>query len=73
MTAMTTLTSDDGQVTLRPVTLADVTPAYVAWLNDPEVNRYLETRFSPVMTRFRSRANLSSMTSAATGSPGTMR
>lgn len=24
---------------------ADVTPAYVDWLNDPQVNRYLESRF----------------------------
>lgn len=47
MNAMTVLlSSDDGQVTLRPVTEADVTPAYVGWLNDPEVSRYLETRFS---------------------------
>lgn len=29
---------------LRP---EDVTPAYVAWLNDPEINRFLETRFVP--------------------------
>jgi len=40
------LISDDGQVTLRPITPADVTPVYVGWLNDPEVNRYLETRFN---------------------------
>ena len=33
-------------VDLRPVSEADVTPAYVAWLNDPEVNQYLETRFA---------------------------
>ena len=32
---------------LRPLTSADVTDAYVGWLNDPEVNRYLETRHSP--------------------------
>lgn len=32
-------------VDLRPVLDADVTPAYVAWLNDPDVNQYLETRF----------------------------
>ena len=32
-------------VTLRPVTESDVTDAYVAWLNDPQVNQYLETRF----------------------------
>lgn len=34
-------------VTLRPVTLADCTPRYLEWLLDPEVNRYLETRWSP--------------------------
>lgn len=32
-------------VTLRPVTESDVTDDYVAWLNDPQVNQYLETRF----------------------------
>ena len=32
-------------VTLRPVTESDVTDDYVGWLNDPEVNQYLETRF----------------------------
>jgi len=29
---------------LRPLTLHDCTEEYVAWLNDPEVNRFLETR-----------------------------
>ena len=29
---------------LRPLAEADCTPAYVAWLEDPDVNRYLETR-----------------------------
>ena len=33
-------------VALRPVTEADVTDTYVAWLNDPHVNQYLETRFT---------------------------
>lgn len=32
---------------LRPVTVADVTPAYERWMNDPEVTRYLEVRFAP--------------------------
>lgn len=32
-------------VALRPVTESDVTDAYVAWMNDPRVNEYLETRF----------------------------
>ncbi len=30
---------------LRPLTLDDVSEQYVAWLNDPRVNRYLETRY----------------------------
>ncbi len=29
---------------LRPVTAADVGPASVGWLNDPEINRFLESR-----------------------------
>lgn len=33
-------------VDLRRAVEADVTPAYVEWLNDPEVNQYLETRFT---------------------------
>ncbi len=32
------------QVVLRSLTHDDVTARYVAWLNDPEVNRWLETR-----------------------------
>jgi len=32
---------------LRPVTLADVGERYVGWFNDPDVNRYLETRHRP--------------------------
>lgn len=35
------------KVALRLVTLEDCTPEYVDWLADPEVNRYLETRFRP--------------------------
>lgn len=33
------------RLTLRRVRVSDVTPAYVAWLNDPDVNRYLEVRY----------------------------
>jgi len=33
------------RISLRPVTLEDCTQAYVDWLNDPVVNRYLETRW----------------------------
>ncbi len=31
---------------LRPLVQDDVTDTYVSWLNDPEVGRFLETRFS---------------------------
>lgn len=34
-----------NNIYLRPVTLADCTQKYVDWLNDPQVNQYLETRF----------------------------
>ena len=30
---------------LRPVVESDLTDSYVSWLNDPEVNAFLETRF----------------------------
>jgi RimJ/RimL family protein N-acetyltransferase len=32
---------------LAPLTVADVSDAYVGWLNDPAINQYLETRLSP--------------------------
>lgn len=31
---------------LRPLTKDDVGPTYLGWLNDPEVNRWLETRWT---------------------------
>ena len=31
---------------LRVLKESDVTPEYVGWLNDPQVNQYLESRFS---------------------------
>lgn len=34
------------RVSLRLVTLEDCTDRYVGWLADPEVNRFLETRYS---------------------------
>lgn len=37
---------DDGPLRLRCLQEADVSAAYVAWLNDPAVNRYLEVRFA---------------------------
>lgn len=36
---------DGARLRLRPVTLQDVTERYVAWLNDPEVQRYSEYQF----------------------------
>lgn len=39
-----TLTGE--KILLRPVALSDCTDRYVAWLNDPEVNRYLESRWT---------------------------
>jgi ribosomal-protein-alanine N-acetyltransferase len=33
------------RIGLRPITVADASPQYLAWLNDHEVNRYLESRF----------------------------
>lgn len=30
---------------LRPISVSDVNETYVAWLNDPDINQYLETRF----------------------------
>jgi [ribosomal protein S5]-alanine N-acetyltransferase len=38
-------TFEEGDTRLRLVTLDDCTPRYVSWLRDPEVNRYLETRW----------------------------
>lgn len=35
-----------GDTALRLITLSDCTQRYVEWLADPDVNRYLETRFS---------------------------
>lgn len=34
-----------GRVTLRELTEADVGGHYVEWMNDPQVTRYLESRF----------------------------
>ncbi len=36
---------EGDKVLLRPVEPEDVTEDYVAWMNDPEVNRFMETRF----------------------------
>lgn len=34
-----------GRFTLRPFTEEDISDRYIGWLNDPEVNRFLEVRF----------------------------
>jgi len=33
------------RLVLRDITVADISPAYIAWLNDPETVKYLEIRF----------------------------
>lgn len=38
---------DGDAVFLRPLGVDDVTENYLRWLNDPEVNRFLETRHLP--------------------------
>jgi [ribosomal protein S5]-alanine N-acetyltransferase len=34
------------KIYLKPLTMEDVTERYCGWLNDPEINKYLETRSS---------------------------
>ena len=34
------------RIYLRPLTVDDCSLEYVAWLNEPQINRYLETRWS---------------------------
>ena len=36
---------ESERIYLRPVEISDATEEYVGWLNDPEVNRFLESRF----------------------------
>lgn len=38
------------KVSLRTLTLADCNARYLGWLNDPEVNKYLESRFQQQST-----------------------
>lgn len=35
-----------SSIYLRPIELADVSQKYVDWLNDPDVNQFLETRYT---------------------------
>lgn len=37
--------SRKGGIRIRQISLEDCTSEYVRWLNDPEVNKYLETRW----------------------------
>lgn len=37
---------EGNNIYLRSVKISDATKEYVNWLNDPEVNQYLESRFS---------------------------
>ena len=32
-------------IILRPLTVSDFSDQYLGWLNDPKINRYLETRW----------------------------
>ena len=41
----TNIRINGDRIYLRKVELSDVNQAYVNWLNDPEVNQYLETRY----------------------------
>ena len=37
---------EDGVCGLRRLAMTDVGPAYLGWMNDPEVTRYLESRYA---------------------------
>ena len=55
------------KIFLRSLRPTDVTPTYLGWLSDPEINAYLEVRFSPPksineLASFVSDANASSDT-----------
>ena len=43
---LTDVRLSSGGVLLRQIELGDCTHSYVSWLEDPEVNQYLETRWS---------------------------
>lgn len=38
------------RISLRNLTVQDATPAYLNWLSNPEINRFLEVRFNPPKT-----------------------
>src|SRR5262245_59472970 len=39
-----------ARLTIRTLLPADCSEQYVSWLNQPEINRYLQTRFQPPQT-----------------------
>lgn len=39
-----TMVIRSARLVLRPMTVEDITPAYLAWLNDPVVTKGLEIR-----------------------------
>ena len=43
-------TISTARLTIRTLLLEDCNERYVSWLNQPEINRYLETRFQPTQT-----------------------
>ena len=40
-----TMNLDGANIRLRRLTVADVTDTYVRWMNDPDITRFLESRF----------------------------
>jgi len=52
------------QIYLREVRVSDVNESYYSWLNDPDVNQYLETRFVP-----RSIENITDFVKSFDGNP----
>ena len=56
-----------SRVLLRPLKASDVGPAYLGWLRDPRVNRYLESRFQR-----HTLASLRAFVASASRDPGTL-
>lgn len=42
-----TWSNEKSNIYLRPIEISDASGPYLAWLNDPAVNQYLESRFVP--------------------------
>lgn len=45
------ITQEGHNIYLRPMRISDANKEYAQWLNDPEVNKYLESRFTKSTTR----------------------